>query len=407
VNVLVAILGLAFLILIHEGGHFLAALAVRMRPRKFYLGFPPAVAKTTRNGIEYGVGAIPLGGYVKIPGMHQPVGSDLSAHLEPAAEEAPWLAGHVDRVAAELDAGRLEDARRELETLDRAVENATLSDRARRAAERGITDVDDACAPDAYWRARAWKRIAVIFAGPGTNLVFAIVLLAIVYLAGVPTSVTSTVDRVVSATPAARIGLQPGDRIVEVGGARVASEDISTTIRATKGAPTTLTVERHGARVTLGPAKPEQIDGVYRLGFVLGADYVSYGPAQSFKLATEETWYVTKAIFSSLGRIVSGSGRDEVSSPVGIVQGSSQALDEGVRVYLRILAFISLSLALLNLLPLLPLDGGHIAVSIVEKLRGRAIPRAVYERISALGIAVVLLLFVLGLSNDIGRLNGG
>ena len=66
----VAILGLAVLIFVHESGHFLAARAVGMRPRKFYLGFPPALVKTTRGGVEYGIGAIPLGGYVKISGMN-------------------------------------------------------------------------------------------------------------------------------------------------------------------------------------------------------------------------------------------------------------------------------------------------------------------------------------------------
>src|SRR5688572_32905681 len=78
---LIAILGLALLVLIHEAGHFFAARALGMRPRRFYLGFPPAIAKVNRGGIEYGIGAIPLGGYVKIPGMHRPAPSDLDAHL--------------------------------------------------------------------------------------------------------------------------------------------------------------------------------------------------------------------------------------------------------------------------------------------------------------------------------------
>ena len=77
----VAILGLAALILIHEAGHFIAARAVGMRPRKFYLGFPPAILKTTRGGVEYGIGAIPLGGYVKIPGMHRAAPGDLRGSL--------------------------------------------------------------------------------------------------------------------------------------------------------------------------------------------------------------------------------------------------------------------------------------------------------------------------------------
>ena len=107
---------------------------------------------------------------------------------------------------------------------------------------------------------------------------------------------------------------------------------------------------------------------------------------------------------TSIGRLVTGDGRDEISSPVGIVQGSSEAVERGGSDYLWVLGLISLSLALLNLLPLLPLDGGHIAFSLVEGIRGKAVAREVYERVSVVGIAVVLLLFFIGLSNDIGRL---
>ena len=82
-NILVAIGGLAFLILIHEAGHFFTALAVKMRPRRFYIFFPPAIVKWQRKGIEYGIGAIPLGGYVKIPGMHKPAGADLEGQFGP------------------------------------------------------------------------------------------------------------------------------------------------------------------------------------------------------------------------------------------------------------------------------------------------------------------------------------
>jgi regulator of sigma E protease len=76
---------------IHEAGHFLVALAVKMRPRRFYLFFPPAIVKKVHNGIEYGIGAIPLGGYVKIPGMHKPAERDLDAALARAVEEGPWV----------------------------------------------------------------------------------------------------------------------------------------------------------------------------------------------------------------------------------------------------------------------------------------------------------------------------
>ena len=116
---------------------------------------------------------------------------------------------------------------------------------------------------------------------------------------------------------------------------------------------------------------------------------------------------MTKAIFASLGRLVTGEGREEVASVVGITAVSSESLEEGFSYYLQVLALVSLSLALLNLLPFLPLDGGHIAFSIAERVRGRAIPREAYERASIVGIALVLFLFVIGLTNDINRLSGG
>jgi len=154
--------------------------------------------------------------------------------------------------------------------------------------------------------------------------------------------------------------------------------------------------------VTLDPTRPREQDGVYRLGFVLEGE--GLGPAESVWQALRATGLVTKEIGATIGRLVTGDGRDEIASPVGIVQGSSQAAERGAENYLWVLGLISLSLALLNLLPLLPLDGGHIAFSLIEGIRGKAVAREVYERVSAVGIAVVLLLFFIGLSNDINRL---
>jgi regulator of sigma E protease len=405
VNIAVSIVGLAFLILIHEAGHFFVALAVRMRPRRFYIFFPPALVKRVRNGIEYGIGSIPLGGYVKIPGMHKPAGGDLEAQFDRAVEEAPWLTRHLEPIKAALEAERYDEARALLPELRTALERSELSDHARRAAERALTEADDALSPDAYWKAPVWKRVAVIVAGPATNLVFAIALLAVVFMLGVPAELTGRVDTVESGTPAAQF-LQPGDRIAAIDGRPVEPEEISQRIRASRGEEIELTVER-GARELEFQARAVQRDGFYRLGFTLDVRYERYGFFESIGLAADRTWLVTKAIGSTLGRIVTGEGADEVASPVGIVQASSQTLEVGFREYLGILALISLSLALLNLLPLLPLDGGHIAFSLAEGIRGRAIPREAYERASAIGIALVLILFFIGLSNDVDRLRGG
>jgi regulator of sigma E protease len=404
-NILVAIGGLAFLILIHEAGHFFTALAVKMRPRRFYIFFPPAIVKWQRKGIEYGIGAIPLGGYVKIPGMHKPAGADLEGQFGPAIDEAPWLAAHLEPVTTALDEERLQDARAGLGDLRAAVERSDLSDPARKSAERGLTDTDDAVADDAYWRAPVWKRVTVIAAGPVTNLVFAMILLAVVFMLGVPSKVDRTIATVDPGTPAAEI-VQAGDTIVAIDGQRVEGDQISEKIRASNGDPVSLTVERSGKELTV-QARPRLIEGAYRLGFTLGVIYESYGPWDALKLAGERTWEATSAIGASLGRIVTGGGRKDVASPVGIVQASSETLEAGFREYLGILALISLSLALLNLLPLLPLDGGHIAFSLAEGVRGRAIPRAAYERASAIGILIVLFLFFIGLTNDVNRIRGG
>ncbi len=401
-SIFISIVGLGLLILIHEAGHFFVARAVGMNPRKFYLGFPPALAKTTRNGIEYGVGAIPLGGYVKIPGMHRPAAGDLHVHFGRAVSERPSLGPPVEELRRRLAAEDHTRSREAVAELAAELERAELSPPARKAAERGIVDVDDALGPDAYWRARTWKRVAVIFAGPGANLVLAVVLFAALFMAG-GGKATQTVDEIVADSPAASAGLQAGDRIVAIEGVAIDSPDqIPERISGSEGRQLTVTVMRAGGSVTLGPVRPQLTDGAFRLGFALRGEKL--GPVESTWQAVRVTGIVTKAIGGSIGRLVTGDGREEISSPVGIVQGSSQAVERGAESYLWVLGLISLSLALLNLLPLLPLDGGHIAFSLLEGIRGKAVAREVYERVSVVGIALVLLLFFIGLSNDIGRL---
>jgi regulator of sigma E protease len=408
-SILVAIFGLAFLILVHEAGHFFTARGVGMRPRKFYIGFPPALLKTNRNGIEYGLGAIPFGGYVKIPGMHRPAPSDLDVHFGPALYEEPRLLGDVERVKRLVGQGAFEEARQALAKLEQALSHAALSGKARRAADRGLSELDDALGSDAYWRQRTWKRLAVIAAGPGANLVLAVVLLAAVYMLGIPSDASRKVGDVIPGSPAAAAGLKADDRIIGVN--RVPAEDftdVRDAIRNSNGGPLVLSVLRNDQYKELKPVHPTKTEGVYTLGFHPAAvRYKHYNPARAVALAAEDTWLVTKAMGTWLGHIASGSGRKDVSTPVGIVQQSSKAVQLGWREYFQVLAIISLSLALLNLLPLLPLDGGHIAFSIVEGVRGRAVGRAVYERVSAVGIALVLLLFFVGLSNDIGNIRGG
>ena len=409
-TVLVAIAGLGFLILIHEAGHFFTALAVGMRPRRFYIGFPPAIAKTTRKGVEYGLGAIPLGGYVKIPGMHRPAPSDLDLHFGPALLEEPRLLPAVDRVKRLLAEGEFDQARGSIDELDRAASDAVLTPGAARAARRGLNELRDGLGPDSYWRQHTWKKIAVIAAGPATNLVFAIALLAVVYMIGIPSAASRRVDAVEQSTPAAQAGLRPGDLIIAVN--RVPTRtfaEVRRAIQTSGGRPLALYVlHRNGKPQELPAVKPVKRSGTYILGFRPAVvRYKRYGPVEAVGLAGRDVGYVSKAMGNWLIHVTSPANRKQISTPVGIVRTSSEAAQQGYRDYFAILALISLSLALLNLLPLLPLDGGHIAFSLVEGLRGKAVGRVVYERVSMVGIALILFIYVLGISNDIGNLHGG
>jgi regulator of sigma E protease len=399
-SILIAILGLALLIVIHELGHFYGALAVGMRPRGFSIGFGPPLAKVRRNDIDYAFRAVPLGGYVTIPGMTRPLASDVDAFFGGAIRDAPELVGPAERLKRALSAMDLEQARVELD----AFESAAVSTNAG-GIDRGIRHLRDSLSEDAYWRQSIWKRIVAIGAGPATNLAFAVVVFAIVLMSA-GGKATTTVDEVFDGRPAQAIGLRPGDRILEIDGARVTPSEITQRISGSEGGPLMLVVLRDGERVVLGPVRAKlDEDDVYRLGFRLGAEPL--GAIGSAKESVILTLRLTGEIGKSLGNIVHKEGREQIASPIGIVDESSSAARRGWESYLAVLAFISLSLGLLNLLPLLPLDGGHIVFAVAEKISGHAIRREIYERVSVVGIALVLLLFFVGITNDVGRLGGG
>jgi regulator of sigma E protease len=383
----VAILGLAALILIHAAGHFFVARAVGMTPRKFYLGFGPAIVKTVRNGVEYGIAAFPLGGYVKIPGMHRPAPGDLRKSLPPAEQE------ELREPLAALDAA-----------LERGDDQAALS--RLRALEpklgknRLYEELEGALALDAYWRQPARKQIAVIAAGPLTNVVVALALFVALFMLG-SVKPTRTVDSVLKSHPAAAAGLRPGDRIIAIAGHPVQPDGISKAINGTEGRPFTIVVSRHGQRVTVGPLRARNDGGVYRVGFAIrGAP----GPGEAFPSAV---WHslklverVTVETARSLWALVSGQNTHNVSSAVGIVRATSQAYKQSFQDFVGVLGLISLALAILNLLPLLPLDGGHIVMSILERLRGRAFSQLAYMRYSAVGLTLFAFLLYFGFRND-------
>jgi regulator of sigma E protease len=386
-SILIAIVGLALLVMIHEAGHFFAARAVGMTPRKFYLGFGPPIARTTRGGVEYGIGSIPLGGYVKIPGMSRPSPGDLAALLPEGARQEHRA--ELARLDAAIDAADFPRAREALVELRPALGDT-----------RGWQELEGALAPDAYWRQSTWRRLVAIGAGPAVNLLFAIVLFTCLFVVAT-TKDTNVVGRVVSNTPAAAAGVHVGDRIVSVAGQQVKPKDIPAHIRATDGRRFTLVVRRHDRLVAI-PLRARLDAGAYRIGIAIES---RTGPGESLPAAADDalglTWGVTADTVRGIGHLFAGRDTNQVSSSVGIVKVSAAAWRQGLRDFLLVLGLISLALGLLNLLPVLPLDGGHIVMALVEKLRGRTFQQAVYMRYTVVGLMLFAVLMYLGLRNDL------
>ena len=192
-----------------------------------------------------------------------------------------------------------------------------------------------------------------------------------------------------------------GDRVVAVAGQRVAPKDIPAHIRATQGRLFTLVVSRHGRRLSV-PLRARKIQGAYRIGIAIEA---REGPGESLPAAGRDavglTWRITADTARGIAHLATGRDTNQVSSSYGIVKASAAAWRAGLRTFLFVLGLISLALGLLNLVPVLPLDGGHIVMALVEKVRGRTFPQSVYVRYSVVGLTLFAVLMYFGLRNDI------
>lgn len=363
------LLGIMALIVLHELGHFVVAKAVGMRVERFSLFFPPTIFKLRRGETEYAIGAIPAGGYVKITGMNP--------------EE--------------------------------------------------LKDLDPEVARRAYYAQAPWKRIAVILAGPGVNLLIAFLLFwAILFtgslngavaLSNLDPSVqtvlpTTSVQEVERNEPAAGV-LHPGDRILAVQGqpATVTSAQRAIAAHLCAGSltdgcraqsPVTLTVRRAGHVQTLS-VYPRYSKAVGRmlLGFDFGATAKSFSALGAAGASLSEMLHATTGTLTRYVRVLTSSKtRHELRSIVGITTYAHETVVAGAGIAIVFLGYISLVLAVINLFPFLPLDGGHILWALAEKVRGRRVSLVAMYRYSSVGIVLLLFLVINGVSNDIGRLGG-
>ena len=384
VGVIVAIVGLGVLILAHEFGHFIVAKATGMRVEEFSLGFGPFLVSRRIGETVYGISAFPLGGYVRVTGMHK---EDFELRVaearEAEAEQRAQIAGD----------------RRPQDPEERLAGKSVLS-----AEEIAATPVEKR-----YYSHPLWQKLLFIVAGVVMNMILAFVLIWIVGAGQGEYVTTKVIDEVGEGTPAATAGVRPGDEILSVAGAKTGSwEDIRAEILTHPGETVTIVVQRDGAPVELTAQILEQEDGTGYLGVSPTGEERDLGFASGFGYAARTTWEMVTLIFKGIGMMFSGdvpvTGDQGLAGPVGIIQLSTEAYQGGY--YLMLLALISVNLAILNMLPLLPLDGGHVLFSIIERIRGKSLSLRTFEKISMAGLAVFVLLFLVATWNDIGRIAG-
>ncbi len=402
------ILGFATLVILHEFGHFAVAKAVGMRVERFSLGFGKPLVKIRRGETEYGIGPIPLGGYVKITGMNP-------YELE-AAEAAE---GEATATAQAPSAARpAPEPPRTRETAAAATRRGVGT-----AATNLALDAPQTLSPElkarAYYNQPVWKRIAVILAGPMMNVIAAFVILWAIYAWHGIAVPQTTVAKVFSGTPAAAV-LKPGDKVVSIDGKSGSITNFTRQIATHKCAgaqtdgcraatPATVTFIRNGQTMT-AQIRPRYsaADARPLLGFQYGDAIVGQSTGAAAHLAVSDMWHITSVTVSKIGQIfTSSSARKDLHGVVGTSDVLSQSFSFGVAEAFFVLALISLSLAIINLFPFLPLDGGHIFWAVVERVRGRPVPFWIMERASIIGIALVAFIFLVGFTNDIDTLSSG
>jgi len=398
--------GFAALIVLHEFGHFIVAKWTGMRVERFFLFFPPKLWSVKRGETEYGIGAIPLGGFVKITGMNP-------EELEPRKTTDGARAGEAG-LDTTTESGR--------DTPQGLLERVEAAGQDPQERERLSPQV----LKRAYYNQPVWKRVVVIAAGPVVNVLIAFVILFGLAF-GLEQAAGSGVEIGLLTDDSPATGrLQEGDRVVSIDGVAAADREFNDRIgdfrdqinghtcagepvdgcRATT--PVHLVVERDGTEI------PIDVTPEYNAEADRSLIGVAFAPVTTEPLAgsvpeaadygADTIWFITRETVSTIAQIFVPEKREQLSGPVGGGRALNEAVGLGYQEALLILAIISLSLGIINLFPFLPLDGGHIFWSLVEKVRGSRVPFSVIERASAVGFLLILMLFFVGLSNDLGRL---
>lgn len=346
---------LTVLVFVHELGHFWVARRCGVRVEVFSIGFGPELfGLTDRSGTRWKFSAIPLGGYVKMFG---------------------------DAGAASMPGEGL----REMAPEERAF---------------------------AFHHKSLGQRTAIVAAGPAANFLFAILVAAGLFMTVGRPFTPPEVGSVVPDSVAARAGLQPGDRIVSLGGSRIDRfEDIQRIVQLSPGEPLEAVIERDGTqiRLTVTPERHEETDrfgnvhAFGRLGIArAGLETVRLGPFAALWAATENTFVVSGTILKVVGQMIVGSRpSDELGGVVRIAQLSGEVSQIGVVAVLNFMIMLSINLGLINLFPVPMLDGGHLMFYAIEAVRGRPLGERAQEFGFRIGFALVIALMLFATWNDL------
>ena len=395
---LAPLLVFGLVVFVHELGHFLAAKAVGVYAPRFSIGFGPALLRKRWGETEYVIAALPLGGYVRMASRE-----DETMALLEGGGEAPR---HEPGTVGANDSPKL------------ASEHIAEGLRPEDYDENAMWPFGPKPVPEHRWfeSKPLPARLLILIAGVTMNAVLTFTV-ATGMIAHYGTGYRpAVIDSVVAEHPAARAGLQRGDSIVAVGTSPVTRwSEVVELVGGAPGRDITLDVQRAGAPVTVRlrpePTVEQDIAGrdvtVGRIGAV-GTPTIIRQPVSVVEAATRG-WTVTWAMAGTILTVVQGLFNGSVSpsnlgGPIAIAQTSVEAARGGLEQLLQLVAFISINIAIVNLLPIPILDGGQILLNVAESVKGRPFSAVARERIARVGLVAIGLLFVFVMFNDIKRL---
>jgi regulator of sigma E protease len=268
----------------------------------------------------------------------------------------------------------------------------------------------------AFYHQSVNKRMAVVVAGPASNYLFAIVVLAVLFMfQGQPYS-PATLSAVQENSAAAKAGLIAGDKVLTVDGEPVNRfEDIKRLVSLSVGAPMPVVIERNGTQqtFTLTPeisVQKDRFGGEHTMGKIgvvsKNIEYKKWSPPMAVKQAVLESWHLTTATLKAMGQMVMGTrGSEEIGGPLRIAEMSGQVAQDGPWALVWFMGIISINLGLINLFPVPLLDGGHLLFYSYEKLFGRPMHEKVQEFGMRIGLTLVMSLMVFATWNDLVHLS--